>query len=91
MNEQEIITRREILKNNRAVRGFLITDQEREYIDFITSCKGCFTQELSQVYSLDISNAHNILRRLYDKKWLTREKINEKTGDIRYFYRAIKY
>lgn len=91
MNKSEKIIRREIFKNNRAIRGYLISDREKQYLDFIALLGGCFTQELSDAYSLEIQNAHNILRRLFDKKWLSREHISEETGGIRYFYRAITY
>ncbi len=91
MNKVERVIRHEMFRDNRAIRDYLISDQEKEYLDFVIVCDGCFGYELSHVYSLEIQNAHNILRRLFDKKWLSREHISEKTGGTRYYYRTIKY
>lgn len=91
MNKSEKIIRHEMFKNNRAIRDYLITDRETQYIDFIVLCEGCFAQQLSEAYSITIHNASTTLRTLYDKKWLSRTCMRDKTGGILYFYRAIKY
>jgi len=91
MNKVERVIRHEMFRDNRAIRNYLISDREREYLGFILFCDGCFSYELSNVYGLEIQNAHNILRRLFDKKWLSREHVSETTGGIRYYYRTIEY
>ena len=95
MNNKNL--RKIIYENNRIIRPLLLSRQQAKIMNLANVFSGGitsaslseFTDDLSRHHTISIQNASTQLRKLYDKGYLIREKLPNKSGGFEYRYKSI--